>query len=96
MGDSVGIQFSRGLKEATGAFGDDWSVLRYSWAWHEGIHVSAPVRGGGVVAGYRLLGMLREIGEDKPLPNVRGGGWNHTDVDCLRAIEYHKCTSWRL
>jgi hypothetical protein len=88
MGDSVGIQLSQGLEEATGASSDDRSVLRYSWARHEGIHVSAPVHGGGVVAGYRLLGMLRRIGEDKPLPNAPGGGWNRTDVDRLRAIEY--------
>jgi hypothetical protein len=65
-------------------------VLKYSWSTHEGLHVTAPVNGGGVVAGWRLLGFLGPNGEDKPLPNICCGGWRREDVDqLLHGVEYH-------
>jgi hypothetical protein len=54
MGDSVAIQFSQVLQEATGADPQHRRILRQSWGTHEGLHVSAPICGGGVVGGGRM------------------------------------------
>jgi hypothetical protein len=51
IGDSVGLQYSQGMEEVCEATAENRQVLRYSWGEHEGIHVSAPVSGGGVIAG---------------------------------------------
>mmetsp|Transcript_46375 Transcript_46375/g.113078 ORF Transcript_46375/g.113078 Transcript_46375/m.113078 type:complete len:470 (-) Transcript_46375:139-1548(-) len=80
MGDSVSIQLSQIFEEAAGSKGR--SVLKYSWGTHEGIHV-ANVNGGGVVAGYRILHLLRHVGLRKLLPNAPGGGWRVNDVHDL-------------
>jgi hypothetical protein len=89
MGDSVSIQYSQGFEEAAGALHEHRAVLRYSWGTHEGLHVSAPVRGGGVVAGWRLTGLLSRGRENKPLPNSSGGGWVRKDVHNLTTHTYN-------
>lgn len=83
MGDSVGIQFFQGFEEAAGASYGHRQVLRYSWGRHEGLTLSAPVRGGGHVAGWRITGMLTKEGENRSLPNNPGGGWVREDVAAL-------------
>jgi hypothetical protein len=88
MGDSVGIQFSQLLEEAAGASVHNRSVLRYSWGLHEGLHISAPVRGGGAVAGWRITGMLSRRRENTALPNSGGGGWVRSDVEDLLNYTY--------
>lgn len=91
MGDSVGIQFSQSLQDATGAKPQDRKVLRFSWGNHEGIHIASPIRGGGAVAGWRITGMFREemMNEYKSLPNYYGGGWMNGDAKNLkRALAY--------
>jgi hypothetical protein len=89
MGDSVSIQYSQGFEEAAGALHAHRGVIRYSWGLHEGLHVSAPVRGGGVVAGWRMTGLLSRQGEYKPLPNSGKGGWVRNDVRNLTAHTYN-------
>lgn len=86
MGDSVGIQYSQALQEATDAHHSDRKVLRYSWGEHEGIHIASPVRGGGAIAGWRITGMLREeqIDNHKQMPNSGGGGWMKGDVKIIK------------
>jgi hypothetical protein len=83
MGDSVGIQFSFEYQYAAGAKLDHRRVIRYNWGPHEGSHVAAPVRGGGVVAGWRITDFLKRAGMNKPPPNSPGGGWSTDDVDFL-------------
>jgi hypothetical protein len=83
MGDSVGKQFAHGFEEAAGATHENRHVLRYSWGLHEGLTLSAPVRGGGQVAGWRITGMLTEQAENKPLPNSNAGGWVREDATAL-------------
>jgi hypothetical protein len=89
MGDSVSMQYSQGFEEAAGAQHAKRAVLRYSWGTHEGLHVSAPVRGGGVVAGWRITDLLRRKRENKPLPNAFGGGWLRNDALNLAAHTYN-------
>jgi hypothetical protein len=83
MGDSVSIQFSEEFEYATNANIDLRRVYRESWRGHEGLHVSAPVRGGGVVAGWRITHFFMRDRVDMPLPNSGGGGWSKDDVDLL-------------
>jgi hypothetical protein len=52
MGDSVGMQISQALEEMLGAIPKNRKVYRYSWKISEGLHVTAPIQGGGVVAGW--------------------------------------------
>jgi hypothetical protein len=89
MGDSVSMQCSQGFEEAAGALHAHRSVLRYMWERHECLTVSAPVKGGGVVAGWRLTGLLNRRKENKPLPNSGGGGWVREDVHNLTAHTYN-------
>jgi hypothetical protein len=89
MGDSVSMQYSQGFEEGAGALHAHRTVLRYSWGFHEGLHVSAPVRGGGVVAGWRITDLLSRKGENKPLPVSDGGGWVRNDVHNLTAHTYN-------
>jgi hypothetical protein len=89
MGDSVSMQYSRGFEEAAGAQHAFRTVIRYSHGTHECLHVSAPVRGGGVVAGWRLTDLLRRNRENTPLPNQPGGGWVREDVSNLTSLTYN-------
>lgn len=77
MGDSVAVQNAQSFQEAVGA--TNRSILRYSWGKHEGLFVS-DARGGGVVAGWRITGILQRSGEGKQLPNFKGGGWRRSDA----------------
>lgn len=79
MGDSVGMQLSHSLEELMGGSESSRTVYRYSWGDTEGLHISAPTKGGGVLAGWRILGLFLASSLDKPLPNV-GGGWRMEDV----------------
>ena len=79
MGDSVGMQLSQSLEELMGGSESSRTVYRYSWGDTEGLHISAPTKGGGVLAGWRILGLFLASSLDKPLPNV-GGGWRMEDV----------------
>ena len=86
MGDSVALQFAQGLQEATGATYKNRKVLRYSWREHEGLHIAAPVRGGGAVAGWRISGMLKadQRNNDYQMPPTPGGGWMEIDWRNIR------------
>jgi len=82
LGDSVAMQFSQALQEATGAKNDARKVLRYSWRDHEGLHIASPVRGGGAVAGWRITGMLKQSQMNNyfQMPQTPGGGWMEIDL----------------
>lgn len=88
MGDSVGIQFSQAFEGAAGGY--DRKVFRETASYEleeyevhcEGLH-SSPTNDGGWIAGWRITGMLRREGEDKPLPNEPGGGWVREDITVL-------------
>jgi hypothetical protein len=79
MGDSVGIQISQTLEEMLGGKPENRKVYRYTRPEIEGLHVSAPIHGGGAIAGWRLLGMLLKENLNRNLPNV-GPGWRMEDV----------------
>lgn len=83
LGDSVGIQFGEILEEALGNDPVSRVMIHQSWAGNEGVTLSANSESGGVVALYRITGMLLAPGEGKPLPNAPGGGWNRTHVHQL-------------
>jgi hypothetical protein len=92
MGDSVGIQLSQTLEDAMGADPCARKVLRYSWgkgsARQEGLHVSAPIQGGGAIAGWRITGILQRGGENKRGPNACCGGWSREDSRKLLLHNY--------
>lgn len=90
MGDSVGILFAQNLEWAAGASSDHRQVLWYTRkVVHKGLAVAAPVRGGGVMASWRITGWLLRRGEGKPLPNASRGGWVREDVYRLQQHQYH-------
>jgi hypothetical protein len=86
IGDSVGIQFSQALQEATGAHPDHRHVVYHSWRKHEGVHIASPVRGGGAAAGFRITGLLKEKQKNNEyqLAPTPGGGWMTSNVTSLR------------
>lgn len=88
MGDSVGIQFAQSLDFAGGATVENRKVLRYSNPpLHEGMTIAAPVRGGGVLASWRITGWLLRNAEGRP-PYQFGGGWYRDDVQLLLNYSY--------
>lgn len=91
MGDSVAIQFAQSLEEAAGGATFDQQLLeRESWSGHEGMVISAPMRGvGWWQVGVSCTAMLRRISEGKPLPNAGGGGWLRDDVRTLVNFTYN-------
>lgn len=89
MGDSVAIEFAQGFEECAGALLNHRSVLRGAWGkGHETMAISAPVRGGGVVASWRLTALLQRSAEGKSLPNAPGGGWLREDAKNLLNFTY--------
>jgi hypothetical protein len=96
MGDSVGIQFSQTLEMAMGADPCARKVLRYTSGkegfGHEGLHVSAPIQGGGTIAGWRINGILQRDGENKTGPNKCCGGWSREDSHKLLRHNYTTTT----
>ena len=93
MGDSVALQMSETLEEVVEANASQRSILRENWKGHAGLHVSAPVRGGGVVAGWRILHFLLAQNEGKPLPNRCCGGWRRQDLHQLLNYKTKSSTS---
>jgi hypothetical protein len=93
MGDSISMQNSQGFEGAAGALHSHRAVFRHIGGGLESLTVSAPVRGGGVVAGWRLTGLLSRRGENKPLPKASGGGWVRTDVHNLTGYTYNATTN---
>ncbi|KAL7572504.1 hypothetical protein ACA910_000329 [Epithemia clementina (nom. ined.)] len=83
MGDSVALQLSETLEEVAQVNPVHRTVLRESWKKHNGLHVSAPVEGGGVIAGWRILHFLLSKNRGQPLPNKCCGGWILQDVKRL-------------
>lgn len=81
LGDSVAMQFKNSLEEAAGVTFDVRHIYRtVEGKDAESIAVSGPVRGGGVLAGFRITGQLSKSGRGQPLPNNPGGGWRLADV----------------
>jgi hypothetical protein len=90
MGDSISVQCSQGFEEAAGALHAHRTVFRISYRREEGLTIAAPVRGGGVVAGWRITGLMSHRGENRPLPTSKGGvGWIRKDVHNLTAHIYN-------
>jgi hypothetical protein len=75
LGDSVGIQYHQLLEEAAGAQWQNRQLYQFAWGEHESTSVAAPVDGGGVLAAFRMTGMLLEAHRGQAPPNAQGGGW---------------------
>lgn len=88
MGDSVAIQLANVLEEALGISKASKKVLRISWGDFEGLAASGPTHGGGLVASWRITGMLRRDRENKTLPNSPGGGWVRSDATELQQFRW--------
>jgi hypothetical protein len=71
LGDSVGMQFHQILEEAAGASPLHRKLFKFAWPGHESVSISAPIRGGGVLAGFRTTGMFLRNHRGLPPPNVR-------------------------
>ncbi len=88
VGDSVAMQFSQALQEASGANSTDGSrrVLHYSWRKHEGVTLATGVNGGGAIGGFRITGLFSRKQRDNSfqLPPTPGGGWMTEHVELLR------------
>jgi hypothetical protein len=84
VGDSVGIQLSQALQEATSVPHSRRKVLHYSWREHEGVHFGT-TSDGGSVAGFRITGMFTEKQKDNlfQLPPTPGGGWKTEHIQLL-------------
>ena len=93
MGDSLGIMFTQGFENAAGASSEHYTVIRFTGnGGYEGNTVAAPVRGGGVVAGWRITAMLQRKNEGAPLPNL-GPGWRREDATRLLNHTYFSTMS---
>jgi hypothetical protein len=88
MGDSVGMQVSQTLEEVLGANPKHRKVYRYSGGDREGLHVSAPIHGGGVVAGWRMIDMLLQKNLNGAMP-IEGPGWKMEDVHKITHHQYN-------
>jgi len=89
LGDSVSIMNSQMFEEVAGGDENSHTVLRYSWGTHEGLHVNTHIRGGGVVAGWRITALMKASGRrERPFGNVPGGHWVGSDVDALLGRSY--------
>jgi hypothetical protein len=77
MGDSFSMQLSQIFKEVAGSH--HCSVLKYLYGTMEGIYV-AGTNGGGVIAGYQILHLLR-----------MEGLWKQTDQRTWGQLENRGC-----
>mmetsp|Transcript_3185 Transcript_3185/g.4904 ORF Transcript_3185/g.4904 Transcript_3185/m.4904 type:complete len:542 (-) Transcript_3185:80-1705(-) len=91
VGDSVGVQFTQILQEATHPIKRE--TIRYAWkAPHENSHI-ALTPSGGTVAGTRVTGLMTNTSRNvhRWLPNSAGGGWLTRDVREMKRLNRH----WR-
>jgi hypothetical protein len=93
VGDSVAIQLSKNLQGAFGASPEQQRVYathkRYGRL-HDVVHVTSPVRGGGVVAGFRVTHFLLRAGEHLKLTQGEAGGpWSRANVEKLLNHSYY-------
>ena len=58
IGDSVGMQLSQAMQEATVAIRENRQVVRFAYGTTESVHIASPVMGGGAIAGIRMTGMF--------------------------------------
>lgn len=85
FGDSVAIHFGQIMEEAAG--GMNRTNYRYDMGVREGVSISAPLNGGGVLAKHRITKMWLRDGIDKALPNSGEGGWRMAG---LRKLTQHR------
>jgi hypothetical protein len=94
VGDSVGMQFHEMLEEAAGISYHTRHVYHNAWGEHESVSISAPTHGGGVLAAFRMTGMLLPSGKGRPPPNAGpqktdgAGGWLPEHVQQLLMHTY--------
>lgn len=94
VGDSVGMQFHEILEEAAEISHQTRHVYHNAWGEHESVSISAPTRGGGVLAAFRMTGMLLPSGKGRPPPNAGpqktdgAGGWSPDHVQQLLMHTY--------
>jgi hypothetical protein len=86
FGDSVAIHFGQIMEEAAG--GMNRTTYRYDMDVREGVSITAPLNGGGVLAKHRITKMWLRDGVDKPLPNSRDGGWRKLSLRKLMKHRY--------
>jgi hypothetical protein len=102
VGDSVLMQFHEVLEESVGMLWNDTfvgkrHVYHNAWGEHESVSVSAPVNGGGVLAAFRMTGLLLQSGKGRKPPNEGpapngAGGWKPEHVQELLTHQYNLST----
>lgn len=91
IGDSVMVQLAQAFDELI----IDESNRQHrktvwdSWPGHDGGTVTAPTRGGGVSALWRMTGLLSQSRKGKPPANSAGGGWSDKEINALTSFSYN-------
>jgi len=89
IGDSVLVQLAQSFDEMIG--GKELQSRNITWeAWngHDGGTITAPTRGGGVSAMWRMTGLLSKSKKGRPPANSAGGGWSDLEIDRLLRYVY--------
>ena len=82
VGDSIAMQLSQTFDEAVGTAPENRHVLSYYAQTAEALHIGAPIRGGGVLAGYRLYHFFKDDNELTRRHRRRlSKTWNRTEIN---------------
>jgi hypothetical protein len=83
VGDSVAFQFFQIFEEAVGSVPEYRQFFGGGRQGKEDLALSPAIQGGGVVAGWKLTGMLRRSGEGNKNKMARPGAWERKDTEIL-------------
>lgn len=83
------VQLAQSFDEMIG--GKELQSRNITWeAWngHDGGTITAPTRGGGVSAMWRMTGLLSKSKKGRPPAKSAGGGWSDLEIDRLLRYVY--------
>jgi len=91
IGDSVMVQLAQAFDELIidESNRQNRKTVWDAWPGHDGGTVTAPTRGGGVSALWRMTGLLSQSRKGKPPANSAGGGWSDKEINALTSYSYN-------
>jgi len=91
IGDSVMVQLAQAFDELIldESNRQHRKTVWDAWPGHDGGTVTAPTRGGGVSALWRMTGLLSQSRKGKPPANSAGGGWSDKEINALTSFSYN-------